>query len=352
MRPIRKLLLRLASPRPNPTTQHKRWKAPLSAFKRPREGDPVFLKNGKRAYLASPISSGGEGKIHAILRTPSALAKIYHPSLLKDPGPARLLEAKVAAMCLKKQLATNRAYAWPRYCLYADTGRFIGFGMGSIQGKSLRVVSSRQLLREQLPRWTRLEQCAIALNIVRSLSVLHQNGIIVGDLNPDNVLFCPRSMEVFLVDCDSYQLKSGDRYFLCEGYVGEFTAPELLRTRSALKRPRKIESEYFSIALLLFHLFMFGQHPFARRQHSDPVEQMIKGACPWLNKQLSEAPLGPWNAYWKHLPPVLRKQFQTAFANTRSPAARPSLESWEAALLTCQRELKRTPAKARFPRIK
>src|SRR6185437_4759592 len=77
-----------------------------------------------------------------------------------------------------------------------------------------------------------------------------------------NILISSSGLVAF-IDCDSFQVKGSDKYFFCEVGVPRYTPPELLKERSFENITRTINTDGFSLAVLIFQLLFLGRHPFA-----------------------------------------------------------------------------------------
>jgi len=86
----------------------------------------------------------------------------------------------------------------------------------------------------------------LAINILERISYLHRLNVLLGDINPLNILVKDENT-IYFVDCDSYQIEG----FPCAVGTVDFTAPEIqgVDFRTFLRAP---EHELFAVATLLF----------------------------------------------------------------------------------------------------
>ena len=313
-------------------------------------GAAVYLAKGSSALLGDEIANGGEGKIFRLQGSKNTLIKIYKASIRRHPGRSKEMEERIGAMTEISALMKHKRFAWPRNQLYDQNGGFIGFGMRALAGRSLHHLGTLQQLEENHPDWNRLHLARIAWNIAKGLHFLHQHNVLIGDLNPGNIHYS-EDCRVHFLDCDSYQVSVGNRYFPCPGLVDLYTSPEILRDARLAGR-RKPESEYFVYAILVFQLLMFGLHPFSRREQMDPVKAMRDQESPWIRDNLTGTPMGAWNGYWYSLPDSIKQQFRKAFQQPHQPRSRPDLPSWMGVLEECVKAMAKTPRLARIPRFK
>lgn len=100
----------------------------------------------------------------------------------------------------------------------------------------------------------------VARNLATAFHQVHQLGIIAGDVNEANVLVSKTGM-VALIDCDSFQIKNGNRYHFCEVGIPRYTPPELLERGSFDQVVRTENTDSFSLATLIFQLLFLGRAP-------------------------------------------------------------------------------------------
>ena len=160
--------------------------------------------------------------------------------------------------------------------------------------------------------WDRLCLVAVAKNILRVLRKLHQCNVLVGDLNPDNILVEPDE-SVCLVDVDSYQLED----FACPVGSPRFTAPGLLgKNFSTLLRTQ--DDELFALAVVIFAVLFLGEYPYFGGNEAQYQESVKKGCFVYQFKDGSRdlrPAVGPARCIWSHLSQPLKHAFTRIFAN-------------------------------------
>ena len=108
-----------------------------------------------------------------------------------------------------------------------------------------------------------------AINLCFATYLAHKNNVVIGDYNQKNIAVTPHG-EVFLFDNDSFQITAGSKVYRCVVGVHEEMAPEIfgkLRREKAdlisVSSPvYNIYTDYYTLALHVFHLLMNGAHPF------------------------------------------------------------------------------------------
>ena len=113
------------------------------------------------------------------------------------------------------------------------------------------------VIRDDFPNMKRVDLVQICIDILEKIVFLHNNGIVLCDINLGNILvdgITQGKPMTYFIDTDSYQL--GD--LLGEVGVDIFTPPEL-HGKDLGKIKRTFENEYFSVSTLLFMIVMPGK---------------------------------------------------------------------------------------------
>jgi len=276
----------------------------------------VFNKNQKTIILKEEINKGGEGTVYLV--DEGTVAKIYHPKSLTVEK-----EAKIKAL-LSKKFRFDGICA-PLESLYDNKAKFIGYLMPKAdaeKGFELQTcIFNPALLKNKLPNWTRLNLANLSITILEKIKYLHQNGIIIGDINPFNILI-KDDKTVFFVDVDSYQVDN----FPCPVGTVHFTAPEIQNIESFNKLIRTEEHEYFAVASLLFMIFLSGKTPYSFQGGGNMKENItsMNFSYPLGDEDNYMAPQGMWEFIWSELPYEVRKAFYTVFKEN----LRLSIEDW------------------------
>jgi hypothetical protein len=149
---------------------------------------------------------------------------------------------------------------------------------------------------------------------------------------------------VKLIDCDSFQVPAGNRYFLCEVGVDNYTPPEL-QGRSFANVVRTQNHDTFGLAVMAFLMLFMGRHPFAGRYLGSgemPIATAIKeGRFAYGARR---------NAFLMEKPPgtpdldivggEVARLFEQAFSLDTSRGSRPSARTWLHALTNLENQLK------------
>ena len=293
---------------------------------------------------ASPFATGGEGSVFEVIGHPDLVAKIYSRPQTEERCDKLRAMVKLCSSDLLK------IAAWPTATLnQGNPTRIEGILMPRIVSyQEIHHLYSVAQRKKDFPEadWGFLlntaRNCAIAFESV------HSHGHVVGDVNQKNVLVSKKGLIAF-VDCDSFQVKDGQRIFRCGVGVPEYTPPELHGKRFA-EVDRDQNHDLFGLAIMLFHLLMVGRHPFSGVPVNNAditIEQAIQQGLFAYSRGQSRLTPPP------NVPPLVmldaptRDLFERAFRSTR----RPSATEWRGVLDQSLRGLQRCPNEPRhsFP---
>ncbi|WP_274968781.1 protein kinase domain-containing protein [Succinimonas amylolytica] len=266
----------------------------------PGANSSVKLSRGK-VYLRKEIARGGEGVIYET-DTPY-IAKIYKKELLTK---RRIEKIK---LILSKKLKYN-GICFPEDALYNQYGEFVGYLMPRAPGKEIqKCLFVKPLLERNFPKWTKIDLVKLALTILDKIKYLHDHGIIMGDINPLNILVAS-STEVYFIDTDSYQIDD----FPCPVGTINYTAPEIQKKRFG-DFLRTIGNENFAVATLLFMLMLPGKPPYSQQGGEDPISNILKMdfSYPFGELRNGKTPEGPWRFIWSHLSYKIKEAFYETF---------------------------------------
>jgi serine/threonine protein kinase len=165
------------------------------------------------------------------------------------------------------------------------------------------------------------------MRIVETIRYLHNANVIIGDINPNNILLT-KTGDVYFVDTDSFQIEN----YPCPVGTVNFTAPEIQGERFP-EFLRTKENEIFAIATLIFMILMPGKPPYSRQNGEDQGTNIKTSKFPYafskngengekINYPYDEAPEGPWRNIWSNLAYVMKDYFFSVFREQK----RPSLE--------------------------
>lgn len=214
--------------------------------------------DGKKVRLnqGNVIGSGGEGTVFKLnLSGREVAAKIYeHPDEVKS----RKLQAFLA-----KGWKLPAGVASPEKLIHDSIGRVVGFTMPLLP-KGFEEVRSLGNRRFRLAASVTTKTVAeIFLQGFWELSQIHEQGLIVGDLNDLNIFFAQKG--VFWIDVDSWQFGG----FSCPVATEAYLDPTLYGVDLSKKASFTQGSDWYAFAALLFKSLLLvhpygGNYPNAR----------------------------------------------------------------------------------------
>lgn len=298
----------------------------------------AYDESGKLFSFGARLASGGQGVVWRLVGNDGYLAKIYHatPST-RESAKLRLLRAK--ADSLKAVAALPLSVAFSDRHLKTPAGIFIPF----VAGKEIFELFGTASRLQHFPKANFKFLVRVAYNIAAAFEELHAQGVVVGDVNEQNIKTLPDAT-VRLIDCDSFQIVDGATIHTSDVGTPLWTAPEL-QGRNLTGLVRSQNHDLFGLAQLIFLLLFTGRYPFAgvpRTQKALLPEEAIQQhafafAPPEMNLPLGPPPGSP---KFQMLPPALRDGFKQAFLKESIHAnARPKAAQWRAMLDMLSKEL-------------
>ena len=287
---------------------------PLPRRTHPDLGAVLLTADGRAHILVAKIGAGGEGTVY---RTSSGLAcKVY--------DPARFTRTTLAKLELMSQRQLDiPGVCWPTSVASTRDGDPVGYFMPVAAGHEVqRSIFVKPLLTQTFPRWDRLNLARATATVLRSFVALHEHNVLVGDVNPRNVLLADEAT-AYLVDADSFQVED----FACPVGTPPFLHPELAgRDLGTVLRSPIHES--FAVSTFVFMMLMPGKPPYSHAGGGDPVTNVRTRHFPYPlgERRAEKAPDGPWRYMWSHLPRSLRQAFHDVFVRGDVKSARDWLE--------------------------
>ena len=205
---------------------------------------------------------------------------------------------------------------------------------------------------QRLRRFTWRDAVLAALLLAEAVAALHAEGVVIGDLNPENVLFSqaagPAGWRAVLLDSDSFQIQGTDGHrFHCGVARPLYTAPELVGCDLS-RIWREQSCDHFALAVLIYQLLLHD-HPYDNAINSAepdlPIGDKIRrGLYPHsavIPAGLKPSPARPAP---QEVSPALAEAFQRSFG--AEPQLRPTAAEWVLLLRQLHRQVvpcSRTP---------
>lgn len=275
----------------------------VSSGKIPKEGDQVYaVIQKKNIRLTRLLASGGEGSVFET-SNPDVVCKIYQSSRLTLYRLEKLRKMVESEFSCK-------GICWPTDVVLNENHRVVGYLMERAKGFELqKSIFMPPLLKKHFGNWTKKDTVRLSITILEKICYLHHHNILIGDINPFNILVVSPT-EVYFVDTDSYQIEE----FPCPVGTINFTAPEVQK-RDFGKTLRTAGNERFAVATLLFMLMLPGKPPYAQQDGDDPITNICKMdfSYPFGEKSNKKTPAGPWRFCWSHLPYRIKEDFYETF---------------------------------------
>jgi DNA-binding helix-hairpin-helix protein with protein kinase domain len=213
--------------------------------------------NNEQYITGRELGRGGEGAVFELQNYSSVVLKKYNA-----PLPADKIN-KLRYMVAARGPAIEAYAAWPTNLAMDDAGQVCGFVMKKLTGYApLHMIFSPMDRKKMFPDKGYNFLVHVARNLATAFYNLHEAGMVVGDVNEGNILVSSSGLVAF-IDCDSFQLKEAGNYFFCEVGVPRYTPPELLSEKAFENIVRTVNTDSFSLAVLIFQLLFLGRHPFA-----------------------------------------------------------------------------------------
>jgi DNA-binding helix-hairpin-helix protein with protein kinase domain len=203
------------------------------------------------------LGRGGEGTVYELKDNSGQVLKKYN-----EPLTANKI-SKLKHMIAMRNAGIEAYAAWPVDLVSDERGGVCGFIMKKLTGYvPLHMIFSPMDRKKLFPDKGYNFLVHVARNLATAFHKLHDAGLVIGDVNEGNILISASGLVAF-IDCDSFQVKGNDQYFFCEVGVPRYTPPELLKKGSFEQEERTVNTDSFSMAVLIFQLLFLGRHPFA-----------------------------------------------------------------------------------------
>ncbi len=264
----------------------------------------IFDEFKKPISIGEKLGSGLEANVFSVGN--EDVVKIYKEQV----SPAQEKKLKIL---IDKKLQFD-GICFPQKMIFNDKGNCVGYLMRRANVKKdmelQKTLLNPNSLKNKFPQWTRLNLINVSKNLIDKIIYLHSNNILLGDWNPKNFLIA-NDFQIYFVDVDSYQVDN------LPSPVGTtlFTPPELQDAGDFETYIRTKDHEYFSLATLLFMIFLPGKSPYAF-QGGGEIKENIKSmnfSYPLGDEDNYLVPQGIWEFIWNELSYDMRRFFYSVF---------------------------------------
>nr|WP_246367250.1 hypothetical protein [Microbacterium marinum] len=287
----------------------------------PTEGHHVTWKstdNSGEYLLTAQLGEGGEGTVFEV--DSHTVVKIFdtdHVTAHRRAKVELLVNSgfNVVGVCAPTALVLNEA------------DEFVGYAMPRAAGRELqRTLFNRRKFEREFPSWKKADLVDICLSFLRKVEYLHSKNVLLGDINPKNVMV-DENKHVSLIDADSWQING----YPCPVGTPMFTSPRMLGTAYSedLRTP---QDELYAVATMLFMIIMTGQFPYIRKGTDGNIVELIKEgnfAFQYGSRNNKDQPDGDWKYMWSHIHKPVKDLFWHTFHNEgQRHAQRPTVIEW------------------------
>lgn len=268
----------------------------------PEQGDKVYYRDpeGVDYTLREAISDGGQGYIYK--GTGGKLFKIYKKESFTEAA-IKKLEAMVSK---EHNLSDN--ICWPEALIFEPSEKRlpVGFSMVNVNAKEANIPTLEQLVNNPAyhgEEWNRKNFLLVCINMIDLFIQLHNSGILMGDVNPRNILV-DEDCNVFFIDVDSYQF---DEY-ICPVGMPEYVSPRIHKLGGAYSEIKRTEEdERYAIITLIYRTLFLNALPF-------PIGENVSNSIRNYRFRFGEGYAEGDDQYiWGNLTPALRKAFLDAY---------------------------------------
>ncbi|TCT16018.1 hypothetical protein EDC18_10232 [Natranaerovirga pectinivora] len=217
----------------------------------PASGDEVYtLRQNNVIKLVDFINGGGEGNIYTTSQ-PGIIAKVYFEKCITTQRKDKLT-------LMTEHQPNIKNVCWPIDIILNKSGEFVGYIMAQASGKDI----AKTIFKGRCKEYNRSELVECLINIFKTISELHKNNILLGDINGGNILI-QNPQEIYFVDTDSYQIEK----YPCPVGTELFTPPEIFKSENGEVRDfskflRCPEDERYALGVLAFMILIPGATPY------------------------------------------------------------------------------------------
>ncbi|HWR39204.1 MAG TPA: protein kinase [Patescibacteria group bacterium] len=285
----------------------------------------LYTGSGRTCQIGSLLGSGGQGEVYEVQMEgqPYALKWYY-------PEQATREQRQILEDLVNRGAPTPR-FLWPIDIVNSLDRTTFGYVMPLRESRFCGIVD--MMRRKAEPSFRALATAGYEL--ADSYHQLHARRLCYRDISFGNVFLDPRTGEVRICDNDNVSIAGADH----SGVLGtpRFMAPEIVRGEA---RPTP-ETDLFSLAVLLFYMFMM-HHPLEGRREAEircfdlPAMNKLYGFEPifiWHPANDSNRPVPGLQdnarVFWEVYPEFFKQAFTRVFTQgIQTPALRIQESEW------------------------
>lgn len=205
-----------------------------------------YVYSPKYGYLKLDVASqmnGGQGSVYKTYN--NMMVKIFKKENITYVNFKKLSE-------MIEMNLYNPFICWPRDLVYVND-IFVGYVMDEV--KEAETLLSLRL--QSFSEYTHPERFEICYNFLKHIKYLHDKGILIGDLKPDNILVKSPN-EIYFIDCGCYQIND----YACPVCHPEYTK-RVFKKDELKKQLRTVEDEYYPINKMAFEIMIMKNHTYS-----------------------------------------------------------------------------------------
>jgi len=213
-------------------------------------------QNSNDLYITEKIGSGGQGMVYRTKDRNIAVKFLSKDDeIINDQETYNSFKEKIEEVIILKTDETIHICK-PEVMLESPTCGYVMKLLNDLVPVSELIYTNEgnftTFFKETLGIKKRLE---VLIELSKTLAKLHTDGIIYGDISPNNVFFSKKSFytNVWLIDCDNMHTESGN---ITRIYTPGYGAPEVVNSS-----PNTIFSDIYSFAILGFKI-LSSRNPF------------------------------------------------------------------------------------------
>lgn len=208
----------------------------------------VYTSTNKKIDLnAKHINKGGEALIHETYKKSASIAKIFNN---------KAIDLKEKETVLKKLQNANlsNSVVTPNELIYNQDKSFIGYTMKRKDGIELGLILVKKIT-DYFPNYTLIDVIELCITLINVFKSINNESIIVGDINPRNILVKSKST-IYLIDVDSFQMGKPS-----PAYKEEYRRKKYYN-KDIRSYMRSISDDAYAITTIIFQILHYGMLPY------------------------------------------------------------------------------------------
>ena len=282
-------------------------------------GDVVYDRYEKPIILGGcdPNKSGAEGRIFSY-KNNKCIKILFreHITELKIKKLQLMVNA-YPEMYHQDAFIMNRI-AWPEKIVYNEKGEEIGYIMRFFSETRPLSDYTYDEFPNIIEGITKTHQVRMAKSFAEIISFMHDNHVILCDLNTKNVMF-DQSLQAYLVDMDSVQIADTEYYYPTRVGTEELLSPEHIEHPDNYAFLHKEADDVWAMQILLFQILTPAGHPYSTTLNKGLKWIVTHGCFPFqagthpAKDYLRDGKGGIWYNIFSYLPGFLKHAFWNAF---------------------------------------